>query len=282
MGPGSLFTDGDPDFGDGLLTDPASVAVDAQFGAAVTWDYFDVIHSRTGILNDGVGALSCVHYGNNYNDAFWSDSCFCMTYGDGDGVNFNPFPSLDVTGHEMTHGVTSATAKLRYSGESGGLNEATSDIFGAMVEFRANNVEDPPDYDIGERLFKFGGAIRYMYRPSKDGASPNCYSKTLKALDVHYSSGVANHFFYLLAEGSGSGPHTDATGSPTYDGSPVTGIGRSAAERIWYRALTVHMTSRTGYAGARTATLNAAGDLFGSSSTQRNTVADAWKAVNVK
>jgi Zn-dependent metalloprotease len=283
-GLGTLFTDSDPDFGDGTLGNRASVAVDAQYGAQVTWDYFEELHGRTGIRNDGVGALSRVHYGNDYNNAFWSDSCFCMTYGDGDGVVFNPFPSLDVAGHEMVHGVTSATAKLRYSGESGGLNEATSDIFGTMVEFRADNAQDPPDYDIGERLFKAGGAIRYMYRPSKDGASRDCYSKTLKALDVHYSSGVANHFFYLLAEGSGPGLYTDATGSPTCDGSNLVGkgIGRSDAERIWYRALTVYMTSRTTYAGARTATLNAAADLFGAGSAQQNAVATAWKAVNVK
>ena len=79
-----------------------------------------------------------------------------MTYGDGDGVTFNPFDSLDVAGHEMTHGVTSRTANLTYSGESGGLNEGTSDIFGTMVEFYANNTNDTPDYLIGEELYKNG------------------------------------------------------------------------------------------------------------------------------
>ncbi len=283
-GLGVLFTDSDPDFGNGQLTNRQTVGVDAQFGAAKTWDYFKLVHFRNGIRNDSVGALSRVHYGSGYNNAFWSDSCFCMTYGDGDGVNFYPFPSLDVAGHEMVHGVTSATANLRYSGESGGLNEATSDIFGAMVEFAAANSQDPADYDIGEKIFKLGGAIRYMYRPSKDGASRDCYSKTLKALDVHYSSGPANHFFYLLAEGSEPRLPGDpyAVGSPTCDNSAQPGIGRSAAEKIWYRALTVYMTSRTAYAGARTATLNAATDLFGAGSAQRNAVAAAWTAVNVK
>ncbi|WP_448957298.1 M4 family metallopeptidase, partial [Klebsiella michiganensis] len=92
----------------------------------------------SGIRGDGQGAYSRVHYGNNYVNAFWDDSCFCMTYGDGSG-NSNPLTSLDVAAHEMSHGVTSATADLVYSGESGGLNEATSDIFATAVEFHANN-----------------------------------------------------------------------------------------------------------------------------------------------
>uniref|UniRef100_UPI0013D3529C M4 family metallopeptidase n=3 Tax=Pseudomonadota TaxID=1224 RepID=UPI0013D3529C len=79
-------------------------------------------------------AYNRVHYSRNYNNAYWSDACFCMTYGDGDGTTLRPLVALDVAGHEMTHGVTSRTANLTYSGESGGLNEATSDIFGTMVE----------------------------------------------------------------------------------------------------------------------------------------------------
>ena len=87
---------------------------------------------------------------------------------------------------------------------------------------------------------------------------------------MHYSSGVANHFFYLLAEGSGAGPSAAwTTRSPTCNGSTVTGIGRAKAEKIWYRALTVYMTSSTNYAGARTATINAATDLYGPSSAER-------------
>ena len=99
---------------------------------------------------------------------------------------------------------------------------------------------------------------------------------------MHYSSGVGNHFFYLLAEGSGAKTIGGvAHNSPTCNGSTVTGIGRDAAGRIWYRALTVYMTSSTNYAGARTATLNAARDLYGAGSTQYNAVAAAWSAVSV-
>ncbi|MFG3204927.1 M4 family metallopeptidase [Streptomyces sp. NPDC048192] len=283
--PADLFTDADNHWGSGTTADRASAAVDAQYGTDMTWDYYKNVHGRNGIGGDGKGSYNRVHYGSNYNNAFWDDSCFCMTYGDGDGTTFGPLVALDVAGHEMTHGVTSKTAALTYSGESGGLNEATSDILGTMVEWYANNPSDPGDYLIGEKIVKPGfgqTALRYMDKPSRDGNSADYWSSSVGNLDVHYSSGVANHFAYLLAEGSGpktiNGVSYD---SPTYNGSTVTGIGRDKVGKIWYRALTVYMTSSTNYAGARTATLNAAKDLYGAGSTEYNAVASAWSAVNV-
>ena len=272
--------DADNLWGDGTLSNRQSIAVDAQYGTAETWDYYKAVHGRNGIGNDGKGAANRVHYSKRYNNAFWSDSCFCMTYGDGDGVTYNPFDSLDVAGHEMSHGVTSRTAGLIYSGESGGLNEANSDIFGTMVEYYAANSKDTPDYKIGEKLYRNNPgetkALRYMWQPSLDGASADCWRSGVGSLDVHYSSGVGNHFYFLLAEGS-SGPPA----SPTCNGSTVAGVGRGAAERIWYRALTVYMTSGTDYHGARAASLSAAADLFGAGSAQYNAVNAAWAAVNV-
>ncbi|MFC0003975.1 M4 family metallopeptidase [Micromonospora siamensis] len=276
-GTGTLVTNAGNVFGDGTLGNRQTAAADAAYGAQETWDYYKAVHGRSGIRNDGVGAYSRVHYSSNYANAFWSDSCFCMTYGDG-GSGWYPLTSLDVAGHEMSHGVTSNTAGLRYSGESGGLNEATSDIFGTLVEFYANNAKDPGDYLIGEKLRSSGAPLRYMDKPSKDGSSADCYSSRVGRLDVHYSSGVANHFFYLLAVGSGSSSYGN---SPTCNGSTVTGIGNAKAGAIWYRALTTYMTSRTGYSGARTATLSAAQDLYGAGSAEYNTVAAAWSAVSV-
>lgn len=272
------MNDADNAWGTGLLSSRQTTAVDAQYGTAETWDYFQEVHGRRGIANDGKGAYNRVHYGRRYANAFWTDSCLCMTYGDGDGSTYHPFDSLDVAGHEMTHGITSRTANLVYSGESGGLNEATSDIFGTLVEFHAGNAKDPADYKVGEKLYVNNPgetrALRYMDDPTKDGASKGCWYSGVGNLNVHYSSGVGNHFFYLLAEGSAT--------SPTCDGSTVTGVGRDAGGKIWYRALTVYMTSSTNYAGARTATLNAARDLYGAGSVQQNAVAAAWSAVNVK
>lgn len=283
-GKGAIFTDADNAWGDGTLANRQTIGVDAQYGTAVTWDYYKLVHGRNGIANDGKGAYNRVHYGKKYNNAYWSDSCFCMTYGDGDGVSFNPFDSLDVAGHEMSHGLTSRTAGLVYSGESGGLNEGTSDIFGTAVEFYANNPNDPGDYLIGERIYKAAGkSLRNMIRPSSDGKSADCWYSNVGSLDVHYSSGVANHFFYLLAEGtSGGSPSPTCSAGDTRvatGAGSVSGIGRAKAEKIWFRALTVYMTSNTSYAGARAATISAANDLYGAGSPESTAVAAAWTAV---
>jgi Zn-dependent metalloprotease len=283
--PATLFTDADNQWGTGTAADRSTVAVDAQYGTDVTWDYYKKVHGRAGIAGDGKGSFNRVHYGKDYNNAFWDDNCFCMTYGDGDGKLMGPLVSLDVAGHEMSHGVTSKTAALTYSGESGGLNEATSDIFGTLVEFHAANAEDRGDWLIGEKVVRSGlgrEALRFMDKPSRDGKSADCWSEKLGDLDVHYSSGVGNHFAYLLAEGSGK-KTLNGVGytSPTCDGSTVTGIGRAKLGKIWYRALTVYMTSSTDYADARTATLSAAKDLYGGDSTEQKAVAAAWKAVAV-
>lgn len=278
---GTLFTSPDTSFGNGATTSRESAAVDAQYGTNTTWDYFASTFGRQGIFGNGTGSYNRVHYGKGYVNAFWDGTK--MTYGDGDGVDFGPLTSLDVAGHEMTHGVTENTAGLTYSGEPGGLNEATSDIFGTLVEFYAANANDTGDYLIGEEFdLKSHVGFRRMDNPIADGDSPNCWSSNTKNLDVHYSSGVGNHFFYLLAEGSGAKVINGvAHNSPTCNGSSVTGIGRAAAGAIWYRALTVYMTSGTTYAGARTATLNAARDLYGAGSAQQNAVAAAWSAVSV-
>jgi len=278
---GTLFTSPDNSFGNGSTSSRESAAVDAQYGTNMTWDFYKTTFGRNGIFGNGTGSYNRVHYGSNYVNAFWDGTK--MTYGDGDGVNYGPLTSLDVAGHEMSHGVTENTAGLSYSGESGGLNESTSDIFGTMVEFFAHNPSDPGDYLIGEQFdLKKHLGFRRMDNPASDGSSVNCWSSTTKNLDVHYSSGVGNHFFYLLSEGSGAKTLNGVSyNSPTCNGSTVTGIGRDAAAAIWYRALTVYMTSSTDYSGARTATLNAARDLYGAGSAQYNAVASAWSAVNV-
>ncbi|WP_327295157.1 M4 family metallopeptidase [Streptomyces sp. NBC_01197] len=283
-GKGTLFSNSTDTWGDGTAKNPQTAAVDAHYGAAETWDFYKNVLKRNGIAGDGKASYSRVHYGNAYVNAFWDDSCFCMTYGDGAG-NADPLTAIDVAGHEMSHGLTAATANLDYTGESGGLNEATSDIFGTAVEFYANNASDPGDYLIGEKININGDGtpLRYMDKPSKDGGSADYWSSSLGGLDVHYSSGPANHFFYLLSEGSGkktiNGVNYD---SPTSNGSTVTGIGRDKAIQIWYKALTTYMTSTTDYAAARVATLKAATDLYGTNSAEYKAVGAAWAGINVK
>ncbi|MEU8260883.1 M4 family metallopeptidase [Micromonospora sp. NPDC048999] len=281
----TTFTSSTNTWGNGTNSDRQSAAVDAHFGAAVTFDYFKNVHGRNGIFGNGTGVPSRVHYGSNYVNAFWDGSQ--MTYGDGSG-NARPLVSLDVAGHEMSHGVTEALAGLVYSGESGGLNESTSDIFGTMVEFYADAPSDPGDYDIGEKININGNGkpLRYMYNPALDGSSHSCWSSTTKNVDVHYSSGPGNHFFFNLAEGTGA---TAYGTSPVCGSAPaVTGIGRAKAEKIWYRALDLYFTSNTTYVNttnpgntARAYTLKAATDLYGNCSTEYKTVQAAWTAVNV-
>ena len=257
-----------------------TAGVDAAFGIQATWDMYKNVMGRNGIDNAGKASYLRVHYSNAYDNAFWSSTCFCMTFGD--GSSFTTLTSVDVAGHEMSHGVNATSANLTYSGESGGLNEGNSDILGTMVEFydlgggfAAHATTIPAtggNFTIGEQLS--ATPLRYMYKPSLDGISPDFWYSGIGSLDVHYSSGVANHFFYLLSQGT-----TNLTN--TSNGSSFSGIGNDHAAHIWYLALTGYFTSSTNYAQARTATLSAAAALYGAASTDYATVAKAWSAVNV-
>jgi Zn-dependent metalloprotease len=281
FGKGQVFTSSTPSFGNNDInnTDTNTAGADAHYGLANTWAFYGTTFGRNGIDGAGRKTYQRVHYSRNYENANWSDSCFCMTYGDGASF-FYPLVSLDIAGHEMSHGVTATEANLTYSGESGGLNESTSDIFGTMVEFFANNTHDVPDYWIGERAIRAnypGGvytetqALRYMDDPHKDGTSPACWSSTVGGLDVHYSSGPNNHMFYLLSHG----------GTSKCNGNVVAGVGNAKASQIWYRALTDFLTASSDYHAARTAALNAAAAIYGAGSPEQNAVAAAFSAINV-
>jgi len=281
IGNGNAFTSPIASFGNNLLnnSDTNTAGADAHYGLANTWAFYKDTFGRNGIDNTGRKTYQRVHYGSKYENAFWNDSCFCMTYGDGASY-FYPLVTLDIAGHEMTHGVTASEADLTYAGESGGLNESTSDIFGTMVEFFANSTSDTPDYWIGEKairsnysggVFSAKTALRFMDDPAKDGRSPACWSATIGNLDVHYSSGPSNHMFYLLSHG----------GTSKCNGNIVAGIGNDKAAKIWYRALTDHMTASTNYSGARLAALNAAASLYGNGSPEYNATAAAFSAINV-
>jgi hypothetical protein len=202
-----------------------------------------------------------------------------MTFGD--GTSFTTLTSMDVAGHEMSHGVCATTANLTYSGESGGLNEANSDIHGTMVEFYrttpgATTVPATGgNWTIGEQLA--ATPLRYMYKPSLDGSSPDAWSSTVGNLDVHYSSGPSNRAFYFLSQGATTTGNTSTSYLPT----GMTGIGNDHAARIAYRALATYMTSSTNYAAARTAYINSAIDLYGAGSAEEQAVWNAFHGINV-
>ncbi|MBN7136680.1 hypothetical protein A7A76_18170 [Lysobacter enzymogenes] len=309
----SPFNDADNVWGNNATSDKATAAVEAYYGIGATWDYYKAVHGRNGIKNDGKSILSYVHYGQNYFNAALVTPAFgdmYMIYGDGDASNnFTPLVALDVAGHEMTHGVTGATAKLGYYGikDSGGINEAVSDIFGTLVEFSTGNGNDPGDFLIGENLHFKGTAtgtqeypLRVMFQQNLDSAyrtngkiSFKCYpaggfaaadTDRGEKYDPHFTSGVGNLAFYLMAQGTQvpAGFTNLAAADLSCNGDTgVVGFGLAKAGAIWYRALTKYFVSSTDYPRARAGTLQAAADLYGANSAEYQTVARAWSAVNV-
>ena len=279
---GTQFTDADNTWGNGAASSRQTAGVDAEYGAEKTFDYYKNVLGRNGIWNTGAGARSRVHYGNAYVNAFWDGTQ--MTYGDGSG-NTHPLTSIDVAAHEMSHGVTENTAGLNYTGDAGGLNEATSDIFGTAVEWYANSPADPGDYLIGEKININGNGtpLRYMDKPSKDGSSPDCWSTNTKNLDPHYSSGALNHWFFMAAEGSGAKTINGvAYNSPVCGGAAaVTGAGRTNIEKVWYRTLSTKLTSGSTYASARNGAIASAKELYGATSQTCKSVEAAFTAIAV-
>ncbi|WP_439940004.1 M4 family metallopeptidase [Streptomyces sp. BBFR115] len=288
----SALTDADDTWGDGTTKDTATAAVDASHGLTATFDFYKKTFDRDGIQNDGAGPKGVVHWGTDYGNAAWYDTCHCMIYGDGDGDTFTkPLVQLDVTGHELTHGVVAATAGLEPTridsrgnqyGEPGALNESLADIFGSATEFATDPTTG--NYLMGEQLGLDQCFLRRMDKPSLDKleGTVDYWSTSTVDAEVHAGSGVSSHAFYLLAEGSGRKTVNGvAYDSPTYDGSAVQGIGRDKALRIFYQALTRYMVSTTDFHAAREATLKAAGDLYGTTSTEYAAVDKAWAAVNV-
>ncbi|MFN5370558.1 MAG: M4 family metallopeptidase, partial [Bacteroidia bacterium] len=246
-------------------------ATDAHFGAEKTYDYFFSKFNRNSIDGNGFKLISYVHYSSNYVNAFWDGSR--MTYGDGN-TTYNPLTSMDIAGHEITHGLTNFSANLVYAYESGALNESFSDIFGTAIEYYAT--PSLGDWLVGEDI---GAAFRSM-------SNPNAYSQPDTYLGsywytgtgdnggVHYNSGVQNFWFYLLSVG-GSG--TNDIGN-AYN-VPSIGIDKAAA--IAFRTLTVYLGPNSQYADARFYSIKAAEDLYGVCSAEAQAVANAWYAVGV-
>jgi len=235
---------------------------DAHDHAGLTYDYYFVEEGRDSYDGSGATMVSTAHHQRNYDNAFWNGTQ--MVYGDGD-VYFTPLSgSLDVVAHELTHAVTEYSANLIYANESGGLNEATSDIIGVTVDSWSRGwVVDANTWLVGEDIATpaLGTALRYMDNPPADGVSIDHYSDYVAGIDVHYSSGIANKYFYLTVQ------------------DPALSIQDSA--NVWYRALTAYMTPSTTFAEARVATEAAATDLYGSGSAQLAAVSTAWTAVGV-
>ena len=261
-------------------------AIDAAHNfAGNVYDYYKNVHLRDSYDNAGATIKSSAHYSTSYNNAFWNGTQ--MVYGDGDGTQFIALSrALDVDAHELTHAVTERTANLTYSNESGALNEATSDILGNSCEAYSLNggVPNANTWKVGEDIYTpgtTGDALRYMNNPTTDGYSKDYYPERLTGTadngGVHGNSGIANLAYYLMVMG-GTHPRGKTAVSVTAL-SPTSSTSLDMAQRIWYRALTVYFTSSTNFQAARTATVQAATDLYGAAAAA--TVTAAWDCVAV-
>ena len=221
---GAIYTNSTNTWGDGRQyisggsttnANGQTAAVNAMWGLMNT---YDMLKNTLGWLSlDGHNTATYIaaHVYTDYDNAFYDDTCRCMYIGDG-GESFYSLGAIDVIGHEMSHGVTAATSNLTYSGESGGLNESNSDIGGEAVEAyaRAGGTgsvipNTGNDWMVGKEISRSGQPLRWLYKPSLDGASPDAWSSSIGNLDVHYSSGPNNRMFYFLSRGSSSSSSSD-------------------------------------------------------------------------
>ena len=260
--------------GTGAGTDLQTACVDAYYTVEQETNMLRDWLGRNGL--SGNGQEFPLYVGLNDVNAYWDGSSGHFGH---TSDNQRQATSIDVVGHEMGHSIFQYTPGGAGSGnENGGINESTGDIFGALTEHYANNPSNPPDYVVGLQVNLTGtGPIRYMYNPSLVG-DPNCYSSSIPGTEVHSAAGPNNHWFYLVAVGS-AGNGTDPA-SPTCNSSSVTGVGIQHAGQIYMAALNMKTSSWT-YRNVRTATLQAAVNLFGANSQECRSVKAAWDAVSV-
>ena len=292
---GAIYTNTTNTWGDGkqyiaggstVNANGQTAAVNALWGLMNTYDMLKNTLGWQSLDGNNTATYIAAHVNTAYDNAYYDDTCRCMYIGD--GSSFNSLGAIDVIGHEMGHGVTAATSNLTYAGESGGLNESSSDINGEMVEAYARNggtgavIPAGNDWMTGKEISKTGTPLRWLYKPSKDGSSPNAWSTTIKNLDVHYSSGPNNRMFYFLSQGSNATTTSDYYSSYlTKAPLAMTGIGNDKAFRIWFKAATTKFTASTNYADARTKVLAAAQELYGVGSKEAIAVQRAYAAINV-
>ncbi len=267
------FTDAD-NYWSNINSNFDEVAGDVHWGAEKTYDFYKNVLNRNSIDNNGFRLLSYVHYSTNYINAFWNG--YFMTYGDG-GSGYLPLTSLDVCGHEITHGLTQKTAALIYSNESGALNESFSDILGVSIDFYTRPTQ--ANFRIGEQFGPGGAGLRDMSNP-KIYQNPATYKGQYWIADksdnggVHYNSGVQNKWFYLLCKGDTG---TNDNGAKY----KVDSIGFIKAVQIAYKNLTNFLTPLSNYNDARFYSIIAARALYGDCSNEVKQVINAWYAVGV-
>lgn len=255
-----------------------SAVNEAYDGLGHTDALFREVYSRASMDDCNLPLLATVHYGRDYDNAFWDSRQ--LVFGDGDGQIFRGFTgSLSVIGHELTHGVTQFTANLVYRGQSGALNESVSDVFGALVEqYAAQQSVEDASWLIGEGLFTDqveGNALRSLSAPGTAydddvlgrDPQPATMAGYVATEDdnggVHLNSGIPNHAFYLAA-------------------AELGGYAWERAGQIWYDTITSEtLSAQSDFARFASATLDTAEARFGPGSLERRAVAHAWDDVGV-
>jgi len=272
------FTDNDNNWtASEFLLNKDDIAMEASWAFKNIYDYWMNVHGRSSFDNQGGLMNVYVHFDRDYDNAYWNGSVF--TFGDGSDTYFDALACLDVSAHEHGHGLCSYTADLTYSYESGALNEAFSDIWGACLEAYA-----APEKDIwimGEDIERRDGhlGLRILSDPNAESLPDTYlgdywYTGTQDYGGVHYNNGPFCFWFYLISEG-GSGVNDNG------DAYSVSGIGIQKAEQIAYRVESYYMTSSSQYADARTYSIQAAIDLYGAGSQEEISVTNAMYAIGV-
>lgn len=248
-------------------------AVDAHFNAGIVGKYYKTVHNRNSIDGAGGPLQSTVHFGVQYDNAAWAGTG--MMYGDG-GKVFKPLPvSVDVVGHEFTHGVTAATSRLAYENQSGALNEAISDIFGAFIEHSVTP-DDVKNWQMGEVVTKDGQPLRDMSNPNAVQIQQPAHMKQFLNTSqdeggVHINSGIINNAAYLMTVG-GTNPVSKIIVND--------GIGWEKSEQLWYQANTKYFMSTTNFAQAAQGVMQAGKDI--QLTTEELAIVDcAFKATGV-
>ena len=265
--------------GQGPVSD--AVANQAHDNAGYVWNYYSSRHARDSFDGAGAQIVSSVHYSRNYVNAFWNGTQ--MVYGDGDGVQSSPLTVLDVVGHEITHAVTERSSGLTYANESGALNEAMSDIFGAAIESYRDGAVSANTWKVGEECWTPGtpgDSLRQMDDPALYGDYdywPTRYTGTSDNGGVHWNSGIANLAFALAVKGGTHPRGKTSVVVPALSSNSLTSIQMAAA--IFYRANTQCLTAGSTFQDASGCTQQAASALYGSAAA--STIAAAWAAVGV-
>ncbi len=251
-------------------------ATDAHWGAEKTYDFYDSTFARNSVDNAGQKLLSYVHYDVDYVNANWDGTH--MNYGDGDAsAGYTPLTAIDITAHEMSHGVTQYTSDLVYQDESGALNEGFSDCMGVAVRQFARNAP-VMGWLIGDEIG--GNPFRNMANPNQYG-DPDTYGGTnwhapggTDNGGVHQNSGVLNFWFYLLTMG-GSGTNDNG------DVYNISALGLEKASQILYRSQAIYNGPNSQFADARIHCIMSAIDLYGACTNEVIQVTNAWYAVGV-